>query len=203
MKRIALIAIMPLLAMAETVEMPKTPKPRHFDYEEEVTKQMALWKEGARTVTVTIECDCTSSNALRVALGKDADKDGKLAWEEKWNRFGWEATGWSLGALRNWNDAHEAVNIEKERRTLKVEFKLDAKGELVGFSAWDGKQQIFKSLSKTLPKWLYSKDWDIVQVKRNGVDDPNERVTISIEPQSAQPVKTCPQQKPQANPQGK
>lgn len=203
MKRIALIAIMPLLAMAETVEMPKTPKPRYADCEESVTKQVALWKEGARTVTITIECDCTSSNALRVTLGKDADKDGKLAWEEKWNRFGWEATGWSLGALRNWNDAHEAVKIEKERRTLKVEFKLDAKGELVGFSAWDGKQQIFKSLSKTLPKWLYSKDWDIVQVKRNGVDDPNERVTISIEPQSAQPAKTCPQQKPQTNPPGK
>ena len=203
MKRIALIAIMPLLAMAETVEMPKTPKPRHFDYEEEVTKQMALWKEGARTVTVTIECDCTSSNAMFVALGKDADKDGKLTRHETWIRFGWDVMGWVLTSCLCGDEFNQEVKLVRDRRTLKVEFKLDAKGELVGFSAWDGKQQIFKSLSKTLPKWLYSKDWDIVQVKRNGVDDPNERVTISIEPQSAQPVKTCPQQKPQTNPQGK
>ena len=96
--------------------------------------------------------------------------------------FGCDAQGWVLRSVDQWLDFEEPLKLEKERRTLKVVFRFDDKGELVGFAAWDGMKRIFEDVSKNLPKGLYAKDNDIVQVKRNGVDDPNERVTISVEP---------------------
>ena len=184
MKMLALMAAMPLVAMAETVEMPKTPKPRFADCEESVTKSMVLWKDGTRRVGVTIECDCTARNALRVAFGRDADGNGQLAMDETGLQFGWDANGWMLRSFDQELDFHEDVKLEKERRTLKVLFEFDKDGGLSGFTAWDGQRRIFEELSRKLPKGLYAKDGDIMQVKRNGVDDPNERVTISVEPLS-------------------
>ncbi len=64
-----------------------------------------------------------------------------------------------------------------------MSFRFDADGNLVGFAAWDGMKRIFEDVSKSLPKGLYPKDADIVEVKRNGMGEPNERVTISIDPQ--------------------
>jgi len=183
MKMLVLMAAMPLVAMAETVELPKVPEPRFADCEESLSKPMALWKEGTRTVTTTIECDCTGHNALRVGFGKDANKNGELELHELRLQFGWDATGWVLRSVDQWLDFEEPVKIEKERRTLKVAFRFDDKGELVGFAAWDGMKRIFEDVSKSLPKGLYAKDNDIVEVKRNGVDNPNERVTIDIAPQ--------------------
>lgn len=183
MKMIALMAVVPIVAMAETVELPKTPKPRYADCEECVSKAMTLWKDGTRSVTVDVECDCTGHNALRVGLGKDANKNGELEPHEMRLQFGWDAQGWVLRSVDQWLDFEEPLKLEKERRTLKVAFRFDDKGELVGFAAWDGMKRIFVDVSKNLPKGLYAKDNDIVQVKRNGVDDPNERVTISVDPQ--------------------
>jgi len=182
---LAMLALAPILVFAEIVELPKTPKPRFADCEESVSKPMSLWKAGTHSVTTTIECDCTCRNALRVAFGRDANKDGNFQVEETYIQFGWDAGGWVLRSYDQWTDSHEDVRVEKERRTLKVEFVFDISGKLSGFSAWDGEKRIFESLSKTLPKWLYVKDSNIVQVKRNGVDDPNERVTISISPHPA------------------
>ena len=179
---LAILALAPISVFAEIVELPKTPKPRFADCEESVSKPMSLWTEGVRSVTTTIECDCTSRNALCVAFGRDANKDGMFQVEETHIQFGWDARGWVLRSYDQWADCHEDVKIEKERKTLKVVFEFDVSGKLSGFSAWDGEKRIFESLSKTLPKWLYAKDSDIVQVKRNGVDDPNEHVTISISP---------------------
>lgn len=182
---LTMLALAPIALFAETVELPKTPKPRFADCEESVSKPMSLWKEGTRSVTTTIECDCTSRNALCVAFGRDANKDGMFQVEETHIQFGWDARGWVLRSYDQWADFHEDVKIGKERKTLKVVFMFDVSGKLSGFSAWDGEKRIFESLSKTLPKWLYVKDSNIVQVKRNGVDDPNERVTISISPHPA------------------
>ena len=123
MKMLVLMAAMPLVAMAETVELPKVPEPRFADCEESLSKPMALWKEGTRTVTTTIECDCTGHNALRVGFGKDANKNGELELHELRLQFGWDATGWVLRSVDQWLDFEEPVKIEKERRTLKVDRK--------------------------------------------------------------------------------
>jgi len=78
----------------------------------------------------------------------------------------------------------EDVKVDKERKILKVVFEFDAVGNPSVFSAWDGKKRIFENVSKYIPKGMYAKGSDIVDVKRNGVDSPNERVTISLGPTS-------------------
>lgn len=181
-KTIAMLMLAPIAVLAKTVEMPKTPSPRFADCEESISKPMSLWREGTRTVTVTIECDCTQRNALRVALGKDANKDGKVQRSEARIQFGWDTQGWVLDLFDQWLQFKEAVKVDKERKTLKVVFEFDAAGSLSGFSAWDGKKRVFENVSKSIPKGMYAKDNDIVEVKRNGVDNPDERVTISLEP---------------------
>ncbi len=104
MKMLVFMATMPLVAMAETVELPKVPEPKYADCEESLSKPMALWKDGTRTVTTTIECDCTASNALRVAFGRDANKNGELDLNETRLQFGWDAKGWVLRSFDQWLD---------------------------------------------------------------------------------------------------
>ena len=180
-KTIVMFMLSPIAILAETVGMPKTPNPRFADCEESISKPMVLWKDGTRTVTAKIECDCTQRNALRVTFGKDVNKDGKVQRNEARIQFGWDAQGWALDLFDQWLQFKEAVKVNKERKTLKVVFEFDTAGSLSGFSAWDGKKRIFENVSKSIPKGLYAKDSDIVEVKRNGVDNPDERVTISLE----------------------
>lgn len=181
-KVMAMLMLVPITALAETVEMPKTPSPRFADCEESVSKPMSLWKDGTRTVTATVECDCTQRNALRVALGKDMNNDGKFQSSETRIQFGWDVQGWVLDLYDQGLQFKEDVKVDRERKTLRVVFEFNSAGSLSGFSAWDGKKRIFENVSKSIPKGLYANDNDIVEVKRNGVDNPNERVTISIKP---------------------
>ena len=177
MKLTMLIAVLfaSTLAFAGTVELPHTAKPQFADMESATNVAVSAFAEAKKSVTVTIECDTAKDNAMRVFVGKDANKDGKLGLEEIGLRFGWDAGQWIVEELDGENHLEVAPKTTAKRKTCSLTWKLDANGkcELGSFNEGD-------VVLGGLTRLAFDKGWNCVRIVRNGTTDPNEKVTVEV-----------------------
>ena len=163
------------LAFAGTVELPRTAKPQFADMESATNVAVSAFAEAKKSVTVTIECDTAKDNAMRVFVGKDANKDGKLGLEEIGLRFGWDAGQWIVEELDGQNHLEVASKTSAKRKTCSLTWNLDANGkcELGSFKEGD-------VVLGGLTRLAFDKGWNCVRIVRNGMTDPNEKVTVEV-----------------------
>ena len=111
--------VVPVVSLnAGTIELPRTAKPQFADMESATNVAVTAFAEAGKSVTVTIECDTAKDNAMRVFVGKDANKDGTLGLEEIGLRFGWDAGQWIVDELDGQN--HLEVVSETSMRTASA-----------------------------------------------------------------------------------
>ena len=163
------------LAFAGTVELPRTAKPQFADMESVTNVAVSAFAEAGKSVTVTIECDTAKDNAMRVFVGKDANNDGKLGLDEIGLRFGWDAGQWIVEELDGQNHLEVAPKTSAKRKTCSLTWSLDANGscELGSFKEGD-------TVLGGLTRLAFDKGWNCVRIVRNGMTDPNEKVTLEV-----------------------
>ena len=163
------------LAFAGTVELPRTAKPQFADMESATNVAVSAFAEAKKSVTVTIECDTAKDNAMRVFVGKDSNKDGKLGLEEIGLLFGLDAGQWIVEELDGQNHLEVAPKTTAKRKTCSLTWNLDANGkcELGSFKEGD-------IVLGGLTRLAFDKGWNCVRIVRNGKTDPNEKVTVEV-----------------------
>ena len=102
----------------------------------------------------------TPSNNVEVALGCDADGDGRLSLDEAaltlaWDCGKWIASGRDGAAVQSLN--HRMTELPNYQ---EAEIVVDVRRH------------------KANPEALYDATWNLLRVTRRGVDDPQERVSV-------------------------
>lgn len=120
--------------------------------------------------STSIELVGTSSNNLEFAIGHDANRDGRLSFDERGWWIAWDCGEWILGGMRDevWGMS-EAVSEEGWRF---VTGGPDTNGVVWAHVEVDVRRH------KSNPPWMYSETWDLVEVTRRGVDDPQEQIVF-------------------------
>ena len=168
--------VVPVISLnAEVIELPRIAKSQFADMESCTNVAVSAFAEAGKSVTVTIECDTAKDNAMRVFVGKDANKDGKLCLDEIGLRFGWDAGQWIVEELDGQNHLEVAPKISAKRKTCSLTWSLDANGscELGSFKEGD-------VVLGGLTRLAFDKGWNCVRIVRNGMTDPNEKVTLEV-----------------------
>ena len=168
-----------VVASAPVKEVKLPPTPVVFDAicETETNVVQSVWFEGVREVSVRIDVKGTERNALRVALGKDGDKDGRLERHEGALEFGWDAGDWMIRDLDGMR-YDEKASVKDGDRVLVCTWKLAEDGKVVAFSATADGAAVFADLSSHPKRVPFEKTWSMVRIQRNGVDDPKECVRL-------------------------
>ena len=109
----------------------------------------------------------TPSNNVEVALGHDADGDGKLSLDEAAISLAWDCGEWMVRG--------EGTGNREVGTGNGFSFVTDGP-DTNGFVTAAIDVAVSKHRAK--PAWLYDRTWDLVRVTRRGVDDPEERVTL-------------------------
>ena len=172
---ITVLICIPVVALASVIELPRTPTPQFADLEAVTNIAVSAFAEAKKRVTVTIECDAAKDNAMRVFVGKDANKDGKLGLEEVGVRFGWDAGQWIVEELLGQNHLEAAPKTAAKRRICSLSWNLDANGkfELGSFREGD-------AVLGELTRLAFDKGWNCVRIVRNGKTDPKEKITLEV-----------------------
>ena len=112
----------------------------------------------------------TPSNNLEFAIGHDVNRDGRLSLDERGWWIAWDCGEWMLGGMRDevWGMS-EAVSEEGWRF---VTGGPDTNGVVWAHVEVDIRRH------RANPAWMYSETWDLIQVTRRGVDDPQERIVF-------------------------
>ena len=120
--------------------------------------------------STSIELVGTASNNLEFAIGHDANRDGRLSFDERGWWIAWDCGEWFLGGMRDevWGMG-EAVSEEGWRF---VTGGPDTNGVVWAYIEVDIRRR------KSNPAWLYSDTWNLMKVTRRGVDDPLELVKL-------------------------
>ena len=100
----------------------------------------------------------TPSNNLEFAVGHDADRDGRLSLDERGWWIAWDCGEWIAGGLGG--------------SFTPVTGGPDTNGVVWAHVEVDVRRH------KANPPWMYSDTWDLIQVTRRGVDDPQERIVF-------------------------
>ena len=100
----------------------------------------------------------TPSNNFEFAIGHDANRDGRLSFDERAWWIAWDCGVWIGGGL---GGTFEPVTGGP-----------DTNGVVWAHVEVDVRRH------KAIPPWMYNETWDLVEVTRRGVDDPQERVAF-------------------------
>ena len=128
------------------------------DTESTTNRTWILDKPSLKQWRLSVALVGTSSNNLDVVVGHDADRDGRLSFDERGWWIIWDCGEWIAGGL---GGAFEPVTCGPDSNgVVRAHVEVDVRRH------------------KANPPWMYSETWDLVQVTRRGVDDPHERVEL-------------------------
>ena len=176
---VVLLVVCGLQIVAQTVP-PLGPSP-FADTEISTNVAVTAWTQNTRNISVVLSLGATPSNNVQVAIGTDADADGRLADEETGLTLGWDCGEWFLStdATTNVYKSSPIAGVGL-RRELTFTVRLHPDGRPRAMEALeDGASLAFSELDdSTPPKWLFTKSWDLLKVTARGVDLDNECVSV-------------------------
>ena len=92
MKLLAMIPLLPMAALAVTVE--PLPQSAFADTEVSTNVAFAVERPAMTRIEFTVALDATPTNNVEVAIGTDTNSDGNLAVEEAAYVFGYDCGAW-------------------------------------------------------------------------------------------------------------
>jgi len=129
----------------------------------------------------TVALEGTATNCYQLTFGTDADGDGGLSPEESDVSIGWRAGRWFIGRADTSERFFASSSPSSGLRTLSLALHACSDGRLrrVRISA-DG-AALFPELAAERPAWLFSREWNIVEVVRRGDSPSSEWCELSRE----------------------
>ena len=130
MKLLAMIPLLPMAALAVTVE--PLPQSAFADTEVSTNVAFAVERPAMTRIEFTVALDATPTNNVEVAIGTDANSDGNLAVEEAAYVFGYDCGAWfarsagleGLGSLEGLGGGRVEKTFVLKRRQLDTAWNL-------------------------------------------------------------------------------
>lgn len=116
----------------------------------------------------TVELEGTATDCYQLTFGADADGDGRLSPEESDISIGWRAGRWILGRTETAERFFAAPSQSAGLRTLSVSLHARSDGRLRGVKVFADGAALFPELAEGDSDWLFSRNWNIVEVVRRG-----------------------------------
>ena len=130
----------------------------YADTESTTNRTWVLNQPSLKQWSTSIALVGTPSNNLEFAIGHDANRDGHLSLDERGWWIAWDCGDWIAGGLGG--------------SFTPVTGGPDTNGVVWAHVEVDVRRH------KANPPWMYSDTWDLIQVTRRGVDDPQERIVF-------------------------
>ena len=117
---------------------------------------------------VTIVLDGTATNCYQLTFGTDVDGDGLLSPEESDFSIGWRAGRWFVGRSDTSERFFAAPSQPSGLQTLSLALQARSDGRLRRVQILADGAALFPELAADRPGWLFSRDWNMVEVVRRG-----------------------------------
>ena len=144
--------------MARQQTLALLPPPTHADTEVTTNVPCKLDMPSLKKASLSVSLAGTPSNNVEVALGNDADQDGRISLDEQALLMSFDCGEWSVsgpgGAIE------PTASGTNTNGVTWAELEVDIRKH------------------KSNPRWLFDETWNLVRVTRRGVDDPQERVAV-------------------------
>ena len=182
-KSIALLAALAALnAIAAGFHVGELPDSSFIDTEIATNICFAAVSRGMPCDFVTtIAVEGTATNCYQLTFGTDADGNGILSHEEGDISFGWRAGRWFVGGAdtseRFFADSSQSSGL----RTLSLVLHARSDGRLRSVQFLADGAAIFQDITDVRPGWLFSRDWNMVEVVRRGDGPFSEWCEVSRE----------------------
>jgi len=159
------IRLMLIVCLAASAAQARTLRPAQLapspyaDTEASTNLAYSLDLSSLKQYRLTVACVPTPSNNVEVALGGDADGDGRLSFDEAALSLAWDCGVWSVRG-RNGETAEPVVEGPDTNGVVTATLEVGMRNR------------------KANPRWLYDRSWNLVRITTRGVDAPMERVAL-------------------------
>ena len=173
------MAMITLPDVAFCVTMPTLPSAEYADTEVTAYADLRIPARNARGLDIEMTFTGTASNNVEIALGRDADGDGRLSFHETDVALGWDCGRYFVERFATGERFEEpAAADDGNPRWLSWHCPVK-RGRLLGLAVSNETDAVFVSLATNTPAWVYSADWNLIRLTARGVDAPGERFVVT------------------------
>ena len=177
----AVIAIFPLAVFAKAIVVPPLPVSQYVDAEVTTNIAFNTSRTDVKTFELNFQLECSSSNCIQVALGRDADSDGILSFAETDVVYGWRNGRYFVEDVKGAFRYEENISpFERGAHNFSISIQTSKEYQPKMFSAMADSTSLFASLARTVPAWLYRPEWNLMRVTRRGVGLPSQWVSYDV-----------------------
>ena len=177
------LLLLPFVVSAKEITLSPLPTSPYADTEVSTNIAFNGTRSDVKTFDFKFTLECSSSNSIQVAFGRDCDGDGNLSFVETGAIYGWRNGCYfaeSVVAGERYEESVASDDGNCTSRIFSVSLKTTKDCVPKGFSATVGTQGVFQSLSELTPSWLYRRDWNLMRITRRGTSTPSEWFNCKI-----------------------
>lgn len=174
-----LTALASLQALSATITSGSLPQSEFADTETETNCPFSTARPGSQVMSFQISLIASPSNNVEVAIGRDADNDGKLSIYETQMIVGWDCGEWTIrsGGSEGFLKADAATG--SAHKTLAWELH-ETDGRARAVKATENGQPLDFGTSGRPPAWMFSGSWNIARLVARGADCADESFTAKF-----------------------
>ena len=175
------IAFLPLAAFAKAIVVSPLPVSHYADTEVTTNIAFNAIRSDVKTFELNFLLECSSSNCIQVALGRDADADGILSFAETDVVYGWRNGRYFVEDVKGACRYEENISPSQENaHNFCISIQTSKEYQPKMFSAMADFTSLFMSLTETVPAWLYRPEWNLMRVTRRGAGLPSQWVSYDV-----------------------
>ena len=168
-----------LPSMALGVAVGPLPAPEYADTEVTAYADLRIPARNARGLDIEMTFTGTASNNVEIALGRDADGDGRLSFHETEVALGWDCGRYFVERFST-GERFEEPAAADDGNPRRLSWHCPVKrGRILGLVVSNETDAVFASLTADTPAWVYSADWNLMRLTARGVDAPGERFVVT------------------------
>ena len=177
----AVIAFLPLAAFAKPIVVPSLPVSPYADTEVSTNVVFNTTRFDVKKFELNFQLECSSSNCIQVAFGRDADSDGMLSFTETDVVYGWRNGRYFVEDVKGACRYEENISpLVMEAHNFSISIQTTKEYQPKAFSAMAGSTSVFMSLIETVPVWLYRPKWNLMRITRRGDVLPSQWVSCDV-----------------------
>ena len=177
----AVIAFLPLAAFTKPIVVPSLPVSPYADTEVSTNVVFNTTRFDVKKFELNFQLECSSSNCIQVAFGRDADSDGMLSFTETDAVYGWRNGRYFVEDVKGACRYEENISpLVMEAHNFAVCIQTTKEYQPKAFFAMVGATSVFMSLTETVPAWLYRPEWNLMRITRRGVGLPSQWVSCDV-----------------------
>ena len=161
-------------------ELPALQEPTFADTEVTAHHPLDLPPANVNGLNLEIAFSGTPSNNVEVALGRDADGNGELSFDEAGVLLGWDCGVYFIERVAT-GERFEETSVDSDDAARHLHWNCAVKRRaLRSLSVATEAGAAFTELTASPPNWLYDANWNLMRLTARGVGVRDHSFSISV-----------------------